>query len=525
MSDVFISYSNFNRKKAEALAYALEQHGLSVWWDEHILPSSVLPFTQIGKEISSIKCMVVLWSKESVESHSVITEATDGLSREILIPAIIDKDVVVGDIPLEFRYLPAAKLAKWDGDVSHPEFDKLLKSISSHTKIAPVFKPQVNLTKLAQLSLKLALMLIILALLIYWGAMIVPRDLNDSIGWQFEPGAASLKIGKVMTGGLAEKQLQPGDELISINSEAEQQSREEADLTLRNIKSGATYTMNVRRGAGMCPVTLKYPYIKVMREPDSWRLAVIHVGVVGIFLFIIFTPAGLLRRDKLLGSKLAGRAFNKFIKGWVFIWVAWLVLYLYMGVMWYLAGVLDGVPCEPCFYTAIDFLNISNSIVFFYLFFALDMRSLASNKPRNKNGQLRQSVKTVIVLGFFVLLLSSLGRFNLLKLHLFGPIVSGSFVAVSMAYVFGRLDSHYMTVSRWMLAPLYLYAVVQVVGPLLIGLQHYEYESAFFFTAFVLKIYLFVVVTIWLHDGSFENYFNRGSESIEDSRQQEVSSA
>ena len=37
MADVFISYSSRNRREAAALAGALAEGGLTVWWDREIL--------------------------------------------------------------------------------------------------------------------------------------------------------------------------------------------------------------------------------------------------------------------------------------------------------------------------------------------------------------------------------------------------------------------------------------------------------------------------------------------------------
>jgi len=67
MSGIFISYANEDRQKAEALAHALEQKGWSVWWDRKI------PFGQsfdqvIEANLASAKCVLVLWTKVSVES-------------------------------------------------------------------------------------------------------------------------------------------------------------------------------------------------------------------------------------------------------------------------------------------------------------------------------------------------------------------------------------------------------------------------------------------------------------------------
>ena len=125
MSDIFISYARTDRDRAQALAGALEQQGYSVWWDPHIPPGKT--FDEVIEEaLDNTKCVVVLWSKDSVKSDWVKTEAEEGKQRKILVPALIDKV----KIPLAFRRIHAADLTKWQPNTPHSEFDSLLKAIS-----------------------------------------------------------------------------------------------------------------------------------------------------------------------------------------------------------------------------------------------------------------------------------------------------------------------------------------------------------------------------------------------------------
>ena len=126
MSDIFISYASADREKAKALAAALESHGWSVWWDRIIPPGR--QFDEVIEEaLDSARCVVVLWSKSSVTSSWVKTEAADAMRRKILVPALIE-DV---KLPLEFRRLQAADLSRWNGDPSHPDLDTLLNSLKT----------------------------------------------------------------------------------------------------------------------------------------------------------------------------------------------------------------------------------------------------------------------------------------------------------------------------------------------------------------------------------------------------------
>lgn len=124
MSDVFISYANGDREEARALADALLLQKWSVWWDRSILPGKSFDVV-IEKALASARCVIVIWSQESVSSDWVKTEASEGAKRDILVPVMID-DVT---IPLEFRRIQAANISSWSGDSSDPEFQGLLKAV------------------------------------------------------------------------------------------------------------------------------------------------------------------------------------------------------------------------------------------------------------------------------------------------------------------------------------------------------------------------------------------------------------
>jgi hypothetical protein len=125
MSDIFVSYARADKEKAELLANAFSQKGWSVWWDREIPPGKSFDET-IENALSSARCVVVLWSKTSVSSRWVKTEAAEGAERGILVPALINNV----KIPLEFKRIEAADLSDWQGDSSHREFDQLMRIVA-----------------------------------------------------------------------------------------------------------------------------------------------------------------------------------------------------------------------------------------------------------------------------------------------------------------------------------------------------------------------------------------------------------
>lgn len=81
----------------------------------------------IEEALRDAKCVIVLWSKQSVNSRYVRDEATYALNREKLIPVAIE-DV---DSPFRFAGLQTAQLHCWDGSDAFPGFLKLVDDIRS----------------------------------------------------------------------------------------------------------------------------------------------------------------------------------------------------------------------------------------------------------------------------------------------------------------------------------------------------------------------------------------------------------
>src|SRR5580698_230641 len=89
MADVFVSYASQERDRVAPIVEAIEQRGWTVWWDRRIDAGTTFD-REIEAAIDEAKCMVVVWSSNSVESDWVRSEAHEGLTRGILVPVAID---------------------------------------------------------------------------------------------------------------------------------------------------------------------------------------------------------------------------------------------------------------------------------------------------------------------------------------------------------------------------------------------------------------------------------------------------
>jgi len=122
--DVFISYASSDRSRLQALVAALTQHGWSVWWDPTILPGGSWR-EEIESALTTCRCVIVVWSHAAIQSKWVLEEADEGRARNILVPVLLDSV----PIPLGFRGIQTANLVNWQGDVPHPEFDRVRNAV------------------------------------------------------------------------------------------------------------------------------------------------------------------------------------------------------------------------------------------------------------------------------------------------------------------------------------------------------------------------------------------------------------
>lgn len=125
MADIFISYARADRDTARTFADAFLAHGWTVWWDPEIFYATQYDKV-IEDELAKAKCIVVLWSKRSVGSRWVRSEASYGVERQALVPVRIEAGA---EVPLEFTKTQTAELAGWDGDREHSTFEGLVRGI------------------------------------------------------------------------------------------------------------------------------------------------------------------------------------------------------------------------------------------------------------------------------------------------------------------------------------------------------------------------------------------------------------
>ena len=128
MSDVFVSYEQSDQSRAARFIRALEGAGFSVW-SHTDLPGGENWQAQVEAALEAAKCVVVLWTKNSVgpAGEFVREEARRAKARGILVPVRLQNV----DPPLGFGEIQAIDLTRWGGGRRNPFFKDLCVAVQA----------------------------------------------------------------------------------------------------------------------------------------------------------------------------------------------------------------------------------------------------------------------------------------------------------------------------------------------------------------------------------------------------------
>ncbi len=123
--DIFLSYSREDQAAARRVALGLEAQGFSVWWD--VTLRSGEDYDEVTeKALRHARAVIVLWSKQSVASRWVRTEATIALQSKTLMPVMIENC----QRPIMFELTHTTDLSHWKGDASDPAWQTYVGDIT-----------------------------------------------------------------------------------------------------------------------------------------------------------------------------------------------------------------------------------------------------------------------------------------------------------------------------------------------------------------------------------------------------------
>jgi hypothetical protein len=111
------------------MALALEEEGLSVFWDRRI-PVGQTWSSYIEEALDEASVVMVLWTTHSIKSESVIAEADHAREQKKLVPVLLDAP----QPPLGFGAIKHADLTNWDGSHKNANFEKLVEDVLTITE-------------------------------------------------------------------------------------------------------------------------------------------------------------------------------------------------------------------------------------------------------------------------------------------------------------------------------------------------------------------------------------------------------
>lgn len=221
-----------------------------------------------------------------------------------------------------------------------------------------------------------------------------------------------------------------------------------------------------------------------------------HAAIAALLLGLQFTP--FLRPQTIAEEShtIASKCLTQFIKGWRWAWVAWLALYVWLAINPQVRSPLNPIT---------DILNGLTAFPLFWCFLVLDKPSVPVPFLPGRDEAFRKAVATTWGVGIGVIALAIASRLGWWGLGGFGVAFLGIYDGLAIAFLVGRFDSHWMQVPRWMLAPLYGYALIQMIYVFFDQIDP-AWSVYTYLVALLLKVCLFFIVTHLLHAGNIAKY-------------------
>lgn len=106
MADIFISYAREDAVRAAGLAETFESLGWSAWHDDDVRAGA--PYDAvIDQQLDAASCVVVIWSRASIDSNWVRAEASTADDQGKLVPVTFEHGL---RLPVRFRQLNVSHL-------------------------------------------------------------------------------------------------------------------------------------------------------------------------------------------------------------------------------------------------------------------------------------------------------------------------------------------------------------------------------------------------------------------------------
>ena len=124
VDDVFVSHAHADKRRARAVVRKLEGQGYQVFWGDKLL-SGQRWRTELLSRAQTARCIVVLWSRASVQRDTVIDEAEVGRDRDVLVPVWLEE----AELPYPFGKLQTIDMTDEDNAEVESAWVRLVESI------------------------------------------------------------------------------------------------------------------------------------------------------------------------------------------------------------------------------------------------------------------------------------------------------------------------------------------------------------------------------------------------------------
>ncbi len=129
---VFVSYARKDAANAQAIAREIERAGFAVWIDQRLDSGSEYS-REIEQALADACAVVVIWSRNSIDSAWVRDEAAEGRDSQRLVPVSIDGCRP----PIGFRQFQTTDLSQWSGRGRPKQIDQVVAAIRAKSKGSP----------------------------------------------------------------------------------------------------------------------------------------------------------------------------------------------------------------------------------------------------------------------------------------------------------------------------------------------------------------------------------------------------
>ncbi len=134
MPDIFLSYSSKDREVAERIQAGLAEEGYDVFWDQ-ATPPGIDWDTWIRNQLKQARCVIVLWSRDSVASPNVRHEAMIGRDTAKLLPVLVE-ELTPDDFPMGLFFVQALNVGRTKKSLT-ASWPKLLEEVRARVDAEP----------------------------------------------------------------------------------------------------------------------------------------------------------------------------------------------------------------------------------------------------------------------------------------------------------------------------------------------------------------------------------------------------